>query len=237
MEKLFIVMPAYNEQDNIADTLAAWYPVIERHAANGESRLVAVNDGSQDDTFAVMQEFAKDHPLFTPLTKPNGGHGPTVIYAYNYAIEQGADWIFQTDSDGQTNPEEFEAFWEAREEYDGIFGNRTVRGDGKSRAVVEKVVCLLLRLYFGVKVPDANAPFRLMRAEKVAKYLKKLPEDYNLPNIMMTTYFVYYKERVSFRETSFKPREKGTNSINIKKIFKIGRQAVKDFRMLKKGMK
>ena len=237
MEKLFIVMPAYNEQDNIADTLAAWYPVIERHAANGESRLVAVNDGSKDDTFAMMQKFAKDHPLFTPLTKPNGGHGPTVIYAYNYAIEQGADWIFQTDSDGQTNPEEFEAFWEAREEYDGIFGNRTVRGDGKSRAVVEKVVCLLLRIYFGVKVPDANAPFRLMRAEKVAKYLKKLPEDYNLPNIMMTTYFVYYKERVSFREISFKPREKGTNSINIKKIFKIGRQAVKDFRMLKKGMK
>ncbi len=237
MEKLFIVMPAYNEQDNIADTLAAWYPVIERHAANGESRLVAVNDGSKDDTFAVMQEFAKDHPLFTPLTKPNGGHGPTVIYAYNYAIEQGADWIFQTDSDGQTNPEEFEAFWEAREEYDGIFGNRTVRGDGNSRAMVEKVVCMLLRIYFGVKVPDANAPFRLMRAEKVAKYLKKLPEDYNLPNIMMTTYFVYYKEHVCFREISFKPREKGTNSINIKKIFKIGRQAVKDFRMLKKGMK
>ena len=237
MEKLFIVMPAYNEQDNIADTLAAWYPVIERHAANGESRLVAVNDGSKDDTFAMMQKFAKDHPLFTPLTKPNGGHGPTVIYAYNYAIEQGADWIFQTDSDGQTNPEEFEAFWEAREAYDGIFGNRTVRGDGNSRAMVEKVVCLLLRIYFGVKVPDANAPFRLMRAEKVAKYLKKLPEDYNLPNIMMTTYFVYYKERVSFREISFKPREKGTNSINIKKIFKIGRQAVKDFRMLKKGMK
>lgn len=237
MEKLFIVMPAYNEQDNIADTLAAWYPVIERHAANGESRLVAVNDGSKDNTFAIMQEFAKTHPLFTPLTKPNGGHGSTVIYAYNYAIGQGADWIFQTDSDGQTDPDEFEAFWEVREQFDGIFGNRTVRGDGKSRAMVEKVVCLLLRLYFGVKVPDANAPFRLMRAEKVAKYLKKLPEDYNLPNIMMTTYFVYYKERVSFREISFKPREKGANSINIKKIFKIGRQAVKDFRMLKKGMK
>lgn len=237
MEKLFIVMPAYNEQDNIADTLAAWYPVIERHAANGASRLVAVNDGSKDNTFSMMQEFAKTHPLFTPLTKPNGGHGPTVMYAYNYAIEQGADWIFQTDSDGQTNPDEFEAFWEAGEHYDGIFGNRTVRGDGKSRAMVEKVVCLLLRLYFGVRVPDANAPFRLMRAEKVAQYLKKLPENYNLPNIMMTTYFVYYKERVSFRQISFKPREKGANSINLKKICKIGWQAVKDFRMLKKGMK
>ena len=51
--------------------------------------------------------------------------------------------------------------------------------------------------------------------EKVGEYLKKLPADFNLPNIMMTTYFVYYKNRVTFREISFKPREKGTNSINL----------------------
>lgn len=39
-----------------------------------------------------------------------------------------ADYIFQTDSDGQTDPAEFAAFWDARKEYDGIFSNRTVRG-------------------------------------------------------------------------------------------------------------
>lgn len=237
MEKLYIVMPAYNEEENITDVLSAWYPIVEKHSADGGSRLVAVDDGSKDSTYAIMQEFAKTHPLFVPLTKPNGGHGATVIFAYEYAIKNGADWIFQTDSDGQTNPDEFETFWEERENYDGIFGNRTVRGDGKSRAFVEKVVCLLIRMYFGVKVPDANAPFRLMRAEKVKKYLGKLPEDYNLPNIMMTTYFVHYKERVKFNIISFKPREKGTNSINIRRIFKIGRKAMGDFRKLKKGMK
>ena len=53
---------------------------------------------------------------------------------------------------------------------------------------------------------------------------------------MMTTYFVYYKDRVTFKEISFKPREKGTNSINIKKIIKIGQQALKDFRELKKNL-
>jgi len=46
-------------------------------------------------------------------------------------IKSGADWIFQTDSDGQTNPDEFEAFWCRREKYDALFGNRTVRGDGR----------------------------------------------------------------------------------------------------------
>jgi len=237
MDKLFIVMPAYNEEENIKTTLDAWYPIVEKHSAGGESRIVVVDDGSKDSTYKMMLEYAETHPLFTPLTKPNGGHGPTVIYAYDYAIKNGADYIFQTDSDGQTDPDEFEAFWNEREQYDGIFGYRNVRGDGKSRAFVEKVVCFLLKIYFGVKIPDANAPFRLMKTATVEKYLYRLAPDYNLPNIMITTYFVYYKEKVKFNTISFKPREKGTNTINFKKIFKIGWKALKDFRLLKKGMK
>lgn len=229
-------MPAYNEEANIKSTLDAWYPIIEKHNERGESRLVVVNDGSKDNTYKLMQEYANTHPLFIPLTKPNGGHGSSVIFVYDYAIKSGADWIFQTDSDGQTDPAEFEAFWNEREKYDAIFGNRTVRGDGQSRAFVEKVVCRIVKHYFGVKVPDANAPFRLMRANKVKQYLYKLKPDYNLPNIMMTTYFVYYKDRVAFKEISFKPREKGTNSINIRRIVRIGKEALKDFRQYKKDI-
>ena len=120
--------------------------------------------------------------------------------------------------------------------YKGIFGHRVVRGDGKSRAFVEKVVCFLLKCYFHVKVPDANAPFRLMNAKTVAKYLPKLDKDYNLPNIMMTTYFAYYKEEMTFKEVTFRPRQGGKNSINIRKIVKIGWKALKDFRKLKKAM-
>ena len=77
----------------------------------------------------------------------------------------------------------------------------------------------------------------LMRAEKVAKYLKKLPEDYNLPNIMLTTFYAYYHEKYNFMEITFKPRQGGVNSINIRKIVKIGWKALGDFRKFKKGMK
>lgn len=96
---------------------------------------------------------------------------------------------------------------------------------------------MLLRLYFGVRIPDANAPFRLMRSDTVKKYLYRMPYDYNLPNIMMTTYFVYYKERSLFKNISFKPRQGGTNSIDIPKIIRIGWKALGDFKELKKGMK
>lgn len=87
-----------------------------------------------------------------------------------------------------------------------------------------------------MRIPDANAPFRLMRAELVARYIGKLPENYNLPNIMFTTYFVHYKEKVVFLPISFQPRQAGTNSLNLKKITKIGIKAVRDFYMLKKDM-
>ena len=87
-----------------------------------------------------------------------------------------------------------------------------------------------------MKVPDANAPFRLMKAELLSKYVKKLDPNYNLPNIMITTYFVYYKNKVKFQKITFKPRGKGVNSINVKKIVKIGRDSLKDFRKLKKEL-
>ena len=176
------------------------------------------------------------YPKLEILENKNQFHGPKVLDLYKYAIDNGIDYIFQTDSDGQTNPDEFEAFWKLRNNYAGIFGNRMVRGDGKARAFVEKVVCFLLKLYFNVNVPDANAPFRLMKTDAVKKYIYKLPDDYNLPNVMMTTYFAFYKENMIFREISFKSRTAGINSINIKQIFKIGWRAFVDFHSLRKGM-
>lgn len=232
---LYIVVPAYNESENIEQLVKDWYPVVEK--VNSKSRLVVVNDGSKDDTYEKMQELAKDRPQFIPVTKKNGGHGSAVLYGYRYAIKQGADYIFQTDSDGQTDPNEFPEFWDQRNEYDGIFGSRSNRQDGASRKFVEKTLLFILRILFGVKMPDSNAPFRLMRSDLVDKYIKKLPEDYNLPNVMLTTYFKYYNNKIKFIEISFKPRQGGVNSINIKKITKIGIKAVKDFKKIKKDLK
>lgn len=170
------------------------------------------------------------------LTKSNSGHGATVLYGYRHALENHADFIFQTDSDGQTDPHEFEQFWVNRNHYDAQFGNRTERGDGKDRAFVERTLCRILKHYFGVSVPDANAPFRLMTSAYLAEFLPKIPENYNLPNVMLTTFGVYYHKKIDFIPISFKPRRFGTNSINFRKITKIGLQALKDFKKIREGM-
>lgn len=234
MESLYIVIPAYNEIENIETCIEDWYPIIEKFKGMGNSRLVIINDGSKDNTLEKLRDLAKTRPYLQPLSKPNGGHGSTVLFGYRYAIENKADYVFQTDSDGQTNPKEFERFWNLRHEYDAVIGNRVVRGDGKDRKFVENVVCLLLRIIFGIKVEDANAPFRLMKTRLVAKYIDKLPKDFNIPNIMFTTYFVYHHEKVRFIPITFKPRQGGVNSINIKRIIKIGWNAVWDFYKLRK---
>lgn len=235
MDKLYVVMPAYNEEANIESVVNQWYPVLKM--AGEGSKLVVADSGSTDSTHEILLRLQKTMPQIEIMSDCLKQHGPKLIAMYKYAITNNADYIFQTDSDGQTNPDEFKAFWDTRAEFDSIQGNRTVRGDGKDRAFVEKVVCILLRLYFGVKVPDANAPFRLMRTETVAKYIDRLPSDYNIPNIMMTVYMAKYKERLTFREITFKPRQAGKNSINIKNIIKIGQKALGDFHNFKKDMK
>ena len=236
MDRLYIIIPAYNEQDNLKALIKDWYPIIEQHSADQSSRLVIINDGSKDDTYEVLKDIAKSRPMMEVLTKENGGHGDTLLFGYRYAIENGADYIFQTDSDGQTSPSEFKTFWNKRQEYDGVFGDRTKREDGKSRVFVERVLCIILKMVFGVKIPDSNAPFRLMRSSYVDKYIRMLPEHYNLPNVMLTTLGTYYNEKILFLPITFKNRQGGKNSINIRKIVSIGMKALKDFRDIRKKL-
>lgn len=231
---LYIIVPAYNEEKNILNCINDWYPVVEQHNADGNSRLIVINDGSTDQTFEVLESLARTRPLLIPISKDNGGHGSAVLYGYRYAIAHKADWVFQTDSDGQTNPREFVEFWKNREYYDAIIGNRVNRGDGRIRKAIEDIVCTLLRIIFGVKIEDANAPFRLIKATLIKKYIDKLPKDYNLPNIMFTTFFVYFNEKTLFLPITFQPRKAGINSINFKRIIRIGISAVRDFYSLRR---
>jgi len=234
MAGLYIVMPAYNEEMNIESTVRAWYPVLDGKDDN--SRLVIADSGSKDSTHSILESLKSEFPKLETISDTEPGHGPKLIALYKYSIANHADFIFQTDSDGQTNPDEFAEFWNASNQHDIIIGYRPVRGDGKARAFVEKVVCLLLKMYYHISVPDANAPFRLMKSEVVNKYIGRMDDSYNLPNIMLTTFFTYYKENVEFREISFKPRQAGKNSLNIPKIVKVGIHALSDFRSFKKGM-
>lgn len=227
MDKLYLVMPAYNEEENIGQVIADWYPVVEQ--IGGESRLVVLDDGSKDRTYSILKDACAEHPLLVPVKKENQGHGATVLYGYRYALEQEPDYIFQTDSDGQTDPREFWEFWEQREAYDMVIGHRCRREDGRSRVFVTQVLKLVIRLCFHEDVTDANTPFRLMKAEVLREQIRLIPENFNLSNVILSVIYAKKGLRVKYIPITFRPRQGGENSINLKKIFGIGCQAVRDF--------
>ena len=235
MDKLYIVIPAYNEEANIKKVIQDWYPIVEK-AGNG-SKLVIIDDGSKDSTYQMMLTEAKELNAFEPLTKPNGGHGATILYGYEYALDKGADYIFQTDSDGQTLPEEFWDFWNARKDYDMIIGHRKGRQDGGSRVFVTKTLKFVLWLYFHVSIKDANTPFRLLKATTLKEYIKLIPKNHNLSNVMLSVIYAKKKLKVKYLPVTFRPRQGGVNSINLKRIIGIGRKALSDFRKMNQKLK
>lgn len=231
-------MPAYNEAENIENTIQQWYPVVKKLADEGEeSRLAIANDGSKDNTFAIMQGLKEKYPLFEPLDKPNSGHGATVLYLYRHAIRNGADFIFQTDSDGQTNPDEFWQMWEKRKMFDFQIGYRKGREDGGSRIFVTKTLRLVVWMMFHVWVTDANTPFRLMATDKLQPIMDVIPADYFLCNVAISAIAVKWHYKIGWYTITFRPRQGGVNSINMKRIFKIGWKALSDFMTINKKLK
>ena len=228
MDSLYIVMPAYNEEETIRAVVEEWYSVLTSFG-NADSRLVVVNDGSRDNTGQILKEMETDHPLLVPLTIPNGGHGAAILYGYHYALEHHADYIFQTDSDGQTLPSEFKDFWPIRSSYDMVIGWRRHREDGLSRILVTKVLRLCIRFCFHVSVLDANTPFRLMKAATLRQYIGLVPDGYNLTNVLIAVIFAKKNCRVQYLPITFRPRQGGKNSIQMGRLFRIGKQALGDF--------
>lgn len=60
MDSLYIVMPAYNEAENIKDVIEEWYPVLKGKAE--ESRIVVADSGSTDRTHAILCELQNKYP-------------------------------------------------------------------------------------------------------------------------------------------------------------------------------
>ena len=231
-DKLYIVIPAYNEEETIEDVTKEWHEVVEKIGNN--SKLVIINDGSKDNTLKKLKKLEKKYNNLIALDKTNGGHGDTVLYGYKYALDNKADYIFQTDSDGQTLASEFWAFWDERKKHSALIGHRNNREDGFSRVLVTKTLKFVLFLIFNCWITDANTPYRLLKRETLNKFYKQIPEHFNLSNVMLTVLLIRNKEDVEFKPITFRPRQGGVNSINLKRITKIGFQAIKDFRRIKK---
>ena len=121
-----------------------------------------------------------------------------------------------------------------RDDWDMVIGHRRGRQDGWSRRFVTYILKCMIKAIFGVEVLDANTPFRLIKATTLQKYIKKIPRDYHLANVLLSVIYAKYSLKVHYIPITFRPRQGGKNSINIKRIARIGWDAIKEFRKLAK---
>jgi glycosyltransferase involved in cell wall biosynthesis len=231
--ELVIVMPIYNEQDNIKTVISEWAQELRRLGIGFE--MLALNDGSKDNTSKVLEELKAAYPEVTPVNKPNSGHGRTCRLGYETALQRGAQWILQIDSDGQCDPSYFSLFWSKREQADCVFGFRATRGDGLVRKLISRTCGVLSTLVSGVNVRDANVPYRMLRGTALAQALPKVPADFDVQNIALT---VALKRCAGLQwqyiPIHFRDRQGGTNSINIQKIAKMGWTMLRELRKVKR---
>ena len=161
MPSISLVMPAYNEADNIEPMVAEATPALEANADSYE--IIVVDDGSADDTAAVTRRVMETHPHVRLVEHPvNKGFGAAVFSGFTSAEK---DWIFYTDADRQFVLSELERFVPYMEEADLIAGYRAPRRDPFLRVFYGKGWSALCALVFGYTVRDVDCGFKLFRRE------------------------------------------------------------------------
>lgn len=201
-------MPVYNEGAVIGTVLEEWLRVLD--GLGVAYRLRVRNDGSCDGTSAQLAEIV--HECVEVIHSENLGHGPTLVAEYARAFEE-ADWVFQTDSDGEQFPQDFPAFWEKREEADFCIGVRQHRGGPVSRRVVSRVLRGLMRYWFGGDLLDANCPFRLMRSAAFRSAMEHVPSSAFAPNVLLAGFALRRGLCVRQFPVMYRFREAGEASI------------------------
>ena len=227
--ELAVVMPVYNEAANVSAVLREWFDSLRIVAPNFV--LFAVNDGSKDRTAEILDSLRKElGPRLRVVNKSNSGHGLTCREGYELALRGGSPWIFQIDSDGQCDPVFFDTLYRNRVGYDCVFGHRRTRDDGIGRVIISFCCRFLLWLVTGTYLTDPNVPYRLMRSSALRKALRKVPADFELQNIGLTFALKQQPELAwKYCPIHFRARRGGENSINYRKIAKMGINLLRDF--------
>lgn len=214
--KLAVVMPVYNEAGIVEEVVKSWTGVLRR--LNIDWRLHLYDDGSKDNTLAMIKRLAAGDPCLVVHHHKNRGHGPTVSEAYQDL--SGAEWIFQVDSDNEVPAQAFGDLWRRREEYDLLLGERKYEKRPATRWVVSAVSRWLVWGLFGRGMYDVNVPYRLMRTSAFRSLFKALPADMFSPNVIISGFAIWQKYRIYVVVVPYRFRQTGQVSIRRGKLLK-----------------
>ncbi len=156
-----VVLPAYNEEENIERTVAQCAAYLPTRF--GDYEIIVVDDGSTDATARLVEAMVPSTPGLRLVSHPvNRGYGSALRTGFDAAAK---DWIFLMDSDGQFDITDMDRLVGHTADYDVVIGYRERRADTFVRTLNAWMYRQFIRLAFGLKVRDIDCAFKLFTRE------------------------------------------------------------------------
>ncbi|MDD5449060.1 MAG: glycosyltransferase [Candidatus Omnitrophica bacterium] len=164
--KIAIVIPTYNEKDNIKEMLFE----ISENLPN--AHMVVVDDGSPDGTGVIVEELAKTNSRLHAIHRTGKrGLGLAYIDGFKFVLSNlDSDFIFEMDSDFSHNPQYIPLFLHYAKRHDLVTGSRFLKGVSiKNRSlwrnVISKSTKWVVNILMGLRLSDATTGFKCFRRE------------------------------------------------------------------------
>jgi dolichol-phosphate mannosyltransferase len=216
MQQRLIIVPTYNEAENIEALLQALFTLPT------SLHVLVVDDNSPDGTADLVKTAMVHHPkqLFILERKEKNGLGKAYLEGFQWALRRNYTSVFEMDADFSHDPHELPALFEALEHADVVVGSRYCNGINVvnwplSRIALSYFASIYVRLLTGMPVKDPTAGF--------VGYRREVLEAIDLNQIRFVGYafqiemkFKAYKKKFKIKEVSivFKDREKGYSKMS-----------------------
>lgn len=160
---LSLVLPAYNEQENIRIVVEQALEVLPEYVDTFE--VIPVNDGSSDRTGEILDELAREDDRVRPVSyKNNKGYGGAV--SSGFAATR-YDYVMFMDADRQFNINDISMLAPFVGTYDIVAGFRMERSDPLHRRINAEVFNIAVRILFGVHLRDLDCAFKIFRGDQL----------------------------------------------------------------------
>ncbi len=228
-------MPAYNEAGCIEASVLQWLE-LGRSLFQQQFKLIVVNDGSKDDTGAILDRISTQNLELEVIHQKNGGHGAALMTAYRRALSHSTEFVFHVDSDDQFLTSDFSKLWAKRKTSNFILGMREQRQDPFHRLIITKILRILLWIVFGAWIQDSNIPYRLMEAHYLRRLLTIVPKNVFAPNIFLAVAAVKLGEPTLDIPVGHKARNTGQVSIMRWNLMKVCIRSARELMQFKKSL-
>jgi dolichol-phosphate mannosyltransferase len=168
----WLILPTYNEAENI-ELLASRAAEVLAEASPDGFRVLIVDDGSPDGTGQLADKLASAHEQIEVLHRTTrAGLGPAYLAGFKHALDGGAGFVMEMDSDFSHDPRDLARLLKAVRDdgADLALGSRYVSGGGiedwsLQRRVISRGGSLYARTILGLPINDLTGGFKAFRAE------------------------------------------------------------------------